>query len=750
MSITFQQPRDKNSSNLPMRLRSDLEIRPQHSMGRRYWVIKEPLGLKYFRFQDEEYALLKMLDGSNSLEWIRDQYEKNFAPRKLRLEALQRFIGRLHEKGLLLVDLPGQGKKLKRLGDQARRMRRRAALSNVLAIRFPGFDPDRLLTKLNRYTWPIFSPAVFCFVMLFALSALVLVTIHFDTFLERLPAASQFYGPANIHWLMLSLIACKIIHEFGHGLACKHFGGECHKMGFMLLVFMPVMYCDVSDSWLLSNKWKRIAIGAAGIYLEIFIASLATFGWWFSEPGLVNSICLSVIFLTSVSTLVVNANPLMRFDGYFILSDLLEIPNLAGKSSNTLRNALTQLLTGIDLSVKKESLASNRRWLMSYAIASTIYRWGVLLAILFFLNSLLEPYGLQILSNLLAGVGIFGFAVAPAWRLGKVLRVPGMTSRMNPRRVQVTSALLLLAILVVVFLPLPYSIYGDGYVALQDAKTVYVAVPGKLETIHAIYGERVKKEDPIATLVNPQIEFAIAELEGQAEALKSQLKGLRKTRLVSNEARISIHSLEETLEAVRQQLKNRKSDQTELVRHASRSGHLLASPTLFHPTQFQEVAVHLQASPLDKQSLGRHLRAGDFLCQIGDPQMLELIIFIGQEDIHWVRNGAQVEAYFASLPLQSVSTELAELSRAESGSGPLILATSHGGRVVMQSTPQGLGKTVGAIYQARAPIDNSDLRIRPGVRCRVRIQTEAQTLGQRLLRWVRSTFRFKWQTGEAT
>mgnify|MGYP000497118404 CR=1 FL=1 len=117
------------------------------------------------------------------------------------------------------------------------------------------------------------------------LSALGLVIVEWDVFRSRLPAFHEFFGPGN--WLLLGLVLAvtKVLHEFGHGLSCKHYGGECHEMGFMLLVLTPCLYCNVSDSWMLPSKWRRAAIGAAGMYVEIVLASIATFVWWFSAPG---------------------------------------------------------------------------------------------------------------------------------------------------------------------------------------------------------------------------------------------------------------------------------------------------------------------------------------------------------------------------------------------------------------------------------------------------------------------------------
>ena len=188
------------------------------------------------------------------------------------------------------------------------------------------------------------------------------------------------------------------MHEFGHGLSCKHFGGECHEIGVMLLVFTPCLYCNVSDSWMLPNKWHRAAIGAAGMYVELVLASIATFVWWFSQPGPFNYICLSVMFICSVSTVMFNANPLLRYDGYYILSDFLEIPNLRQKASTILnrssasgawasksrkiRSCRTQPVAVRDLHGRLGHLSLGRHVLDPI-----------------FLNRVFEPYGLKIIGQ---------------------------------------------------------------------------------------------------------------------------------------------------------------------------------------------------------------------------------------------------------------------------------------------------------------------------------------------------------------
>ena len=180
-------------------------------------------------------------------------------------------------------------------------------------------------------------------------------------------------------------------HEFGHGYSCKHSGGECHEIGAMLLVFTPCLYCNVSDSWMLPNKWHRAFIGASGMYVEMVLATFATFIWWFTDPSsLINNLSLSVMFICSVSTVLFNGNPLLRFDGYYIMMDLAEIPNLRQKSSEVLKRFMVQTCLGIEQPENPFLPQGNRFFFGMYTIAAVVYRWIVVFSIMYFLNKILR------------------------------------------------------------------------------------------------------------------------------------------------------------------------------------------------------------------------------------------------------------------------------------------------------------------------------------------------------------------------
>ncbi len=273
------------------------------------------------------------------------------------------------------------------------------------------------------------------------LSALTLVLVQFDTFKAKLPSFHEFFGASNWIWLAAAMAVTKVLHEFGHGLSCKHFGGECHELGVMMLVLTPCLYCNVSDSWMLPNKWHRAFIGAAGMYVEICIASIATFVWWFSAPGLLNNICLSTMFVCSVSTVVFNGNPLLRYDGYYILSDMLEIPNLRQKATTILGRKLGAWCLGLEEPDDPFLPQRNQAMFMLYTVASTVYSWVVVFSILFFLNKVFKPYRLEIFGQMIALAAIASMIGRPLWTVWKFFRIPGRTDQVKKPRMYATIAI---------------------------------------------------------------------------------------------------------------------------------------------------------------------------------------------------------------------------------------------------------------------------------------------------------------------
>ena len=340
--------------------------------------------------------------------------------------------------------------------------------------------------------------------------------MQFDVFHSRLPDFHYFFRAQNWMWLALTLCVTKVLHEFGHGLSCKHFGGECHEIGVMMLVLTPCLYCNVSDSWMLPNRWHRAAIGAAGMYVELVLASIACFIWWFSVPGPLNYICLNVMFVSSVSTVMFNANPLLRYDGYYILSDVLEIPNLRQKASTILNRKLGKWCLGLE-EPEDPFLPQRQQWLFAtYTVASAIYRWVVTFSILYFLNRVFEPYGLKVLGQAIAIGSLYGLLIQPLWNMYKFFRVPGRLGKVKSLRIYATLAVITAAIVGVGFVPLPSHVYCPLEVQARGAKSVYVwQSTESSKRLSSNRATRSTKGQLLAQLKNVDVDFDIEKLTGQ-------------------------------------------------------------------------------------------------------------------------------------------------------------------------------------------------------------------------------------------
>ncbi|MGL4420444.1 MAG: M50 family metallopeptidase, partial [Gemmataceae bacterium] len=333
-----------------LRIRPDLQITEQKYEGKTYHVVKDPVCLRYYRFNRQEYFVFDKFDGEHTMEQVKDAFENEFKPHRLEYHDLEGFARQLVTAGLVQSETAGTGKHLFQRRAKQRRMKRLAAISSILYWKIPVFDPDRILTWMFGYLWWIFTMPFFVLSCSLMAAAVLHVAMHFTTFYDKLPQYNEFFAFNTMLYLWLSLGVVKIIHEFGHGLSCKAFGGECHEMGILLMCLSPALYANVTDAWTVSDKWKRIIISFAGIYVELIIASLATFVWWYTPHlPVVNNIALCLMTLCSVSTFVFNANPLMRFDGYYMMADWLEIPNLRDRANRYLTNSFLEIGLGIEV-----------------------------------------------------------------------------------------------------------------------------------------------------------------------------------------------------------------------------------------------------------------------------------------------------------------------------------------------------------------------------------------------------------------
>jgi putative peptide zinc metalloprotease protein len=729
---------------LPIRRRPDLVARRQHYLGRSYWVVKDPVGLNYFRFQEEEYAILQMLDGKISLDEIKDRFEEDFPPQKITLEELQQFLGMLHRSGLVVTDLPGQGRQLRERRDERVHKQWLAAVSNILCIRFKGFDPERLLNWLYPYVRWFFSPITVAICCTIGLAALLLVVVEFDVFHSKLPEFYQFFNVHNAFLLAVVLGVTKIMHEFGHGLSCKHFHGECHEMGIMVLVLTPCLYCNVSDSWMLPNKWHRAAIGAAGIYVEVLLASICTFLWWFSEPGLFHNLCLDVMFVCSTSTIIFNANPLLRYDGYYVLADLVEIPNLRQKATTILSRKLGEWCLGLEPPDDPFLPQRNQVFFVLYSIAAAAYRWVVAFSICWFLYKLFQSYDLKVVGQCVVLASLWGLFALPLFQVVKFFYVPGRLEQVKKVRFYASLSVVAALVAAALFVPLPYSVVCPLELDARDAQSVYVEASGKVLSLDVAPGQQVAKGQQLAQLSSTDVDLKIAELEGKGNGYRVQLESLRQQAGHDRRAAEQIPQIHEALKTVADQLEEKNRDKQRLRLTAPVAGTVLPPTMTTRHEDGEEALPAWSGTPLDRENLGATLEEREKFCQIGDPKRLEAKMVVDQADRSVIREGQAVDIKLEGFPSTTLHGQIAEIAESPLKVSPQRLSSKSGGELPTKTDPQtGAEKPMSTTYEARAPIDDPDELFRLGVRGEARIHADWLPLGMRLWRLVSHTFNFK-------
>lgn len=741
MAIQSQQAALQPSSfrPVPLRRRDDLVIQEIAYKEAVYPVIKDPVGLKYFRLQPEQYVILSLLDGQRNIEELRDGLQMKFPTVHVTASDVQRLIGDLHEKGLLTSDRLGQGQQLVAKGRKERWKQVRQAVMNPLYIRLPGWDPERTLRWLQPYCCWIFGKPAVIIAMTFVAFSWLFFGVQFDSIQKKLPEFQQFFGWPNLLYLWGTMAVTKILHEFGHGLACRHFGSECHSMGMMLLVFSPTLYCDVTDSWMLKSKWQRIYIAAAGMYFEVIIAAFALLIWYGTQPGLINNLALNTFFVTTVTTVIFNANPLLRYDGYYMMADWLEIPNLRAKATKHFQQTLAWWCFGIEPPDDPFMPTKGKFWFVLYAIASAIYRWVILFSITFFLYTVLKPYRLQSIGITVAVASVASIVGNLLWSFFKMVTAPKQDP-VSKLKVIITCSLLIGTIAFLLRIPVPWYEEASFYVEPVGVEHVYSALPGQLQVIHAHPGDEIQAGDVLITLSNPDLEDQRDKLIRERDARATDIQLYRQLGR-PDEQRLS----ERSVQTLNERISDLEKQMEYLKVSSSISGKVVAAPQA--PQSQRSASDHQldrwSGTPLDDENLGAILELRTHICDIAPSDKLQAVILINQADRRDLAVGDPIRLKLDLHPDQVFDGIVQGFSDRELEFAPPALSNKYGGPLATVSDPTGRERLNEPVFQAIVQFDAPMDQVRTGVRGRARFVVAKRTAWEWFWRWFRQTFNFR-------
>ncbi len=718
-----------------LKKRPDLYTHAQRYEGRSFHVIKDPINLKYYRFNDQEFYVFNSLDGDHTLEQVQKQFEDNFRPDRLTHEDLETFARQLVQNGLVHHESPNSGKQLFEKRKKQQRLQRFAKFTNILYIKLPIIDPDRILTKLYSKTQWIFTNGFLALSVLFMLAAIALVAFKFQVFWDKLPAYNEFFRFRTVLYMWISLGIVKVIHEFGHGLSCKAFGGECHQMGFLFMCFSPSMFCNVTDSWTLGNKWQRMLISFAGIYVELMIAAASTFVWWYTPHWpFVNNIALCLMTLCSITTFAFNANPLMRFDGYYILADWLEVPNLREKANRFLNRVASRECLGIEQPVEPYMAPWRKGLFIVFAIASWIYRWVVTFSILFFLANWLKPYKLETVSYMLAAAALASMTIWPLFRLARNIKQRGRLPDMKASRVRITVGVSVALLAAFFLLPLPINrVRETGIVQIQDGYVYQMTVRdpgGQLYEQFVNDGDVVKPGQQLALFRNPkqslrveQLDREVAHLKQQRLMLQAQIKEFSKDPAVQANYKEELSKVSGVLAGKEESLTTERRVLDELsIMKADRAGVIMSAPHRKDMFKFWDKAesgpfcrigdrtklfITVPASPTEYREIKESL---DRLSADGKPPSVEASVLLANrsDHIYQGRVTAVPDRHEDNIPVGLTSR----------GGGPVAVRPSENPSV---------NEPVAQTYLIQVELLDPDGSIIPGTQARVKIHLQWRT-----------------------
>jgi len=496
----------------------------------------------------------------------------------------------------------------------------------------------------------------------------------------------------------------------------------------------------------LKSKWKRAFIAAAGMYVELVLASIAVFVWWFSIPGLVHLLALNVIVVCSISTLIFNANPLLRYDGYYILADLLEIPNFRQKSSAMLSRFCGRFFLGIETAADPFA-PSRRKWLtMSYSVAAVVYRWLITFSIFWFVYRILEPYGFKIVGQLLGAMTIYGLIGIPLVKLHKYFSVPGRTSMVKPVRMTATLLVVGLLLVGIMLIPIPRYVYGCFYVEPQDAETIYVEEPGFLANILIQPNQPVEEGTALVQLVSHEMDQQLAGLASafyDADVEFAIAKQRESERAVGQLAPIEA---EAALETARANFDKKAEDFNRLLIRSPQAGFFLAGQRRAAPESDSGELSGWHGTPLEARNIGCSLDRQTVIGRVvQDMSKMTAVLAIDQSEIEFVRSDQAVTLVSWQDQTRILESRTEKISPVELKAVPRSLSSRFGGGLPTRQNADGEDQPLSTTFLVSVPLELSENEavVFPGSTGIAKIRTGDQTVGSRIWRLICQTFQFE-------
>ncbi len=589
-------------SQARLKLKDALRFTMRQTSGNVEYLLEDEATGRFFRVGLPQYTFLTMLDGDRTISTALMKTATLLRQNAIDENEAASLCKWAIESGLVETEVGNSAERRQEQHDQIQKQNLTSYL-NPMMLRLPLFNPDSIVTDIARFTKFIFNPLGLMVWLVVVVYGFLQLGMHWqEFFIDRI----ESFGASDLLWIAAAWLVLKLIHELAHSLVCKTFGGRVKNCGFLLLLMIPMPYVDVTSAWRFDNKWKRILTSAAGMMAEVFIAAIACLIWISAEPGPIRYHCGNLIISATLHTLLFNINPLMRFDGYYMLSDFLELPNLSTHGRQWLKGQFKWLYFGSKPTALKET-GYRGLAVRAYGILAMLWFFVIAVGMSLAASSLIEGFGL-----LIAVIGCVLWVGLPLFKLCKFTLVG--TDTENPNRLWFAGAMTLTSLLIGGFLgfcPSPSVVSAPVVIEFEEWSIIRSNAQGFAQQIHVADGDTVNEGDLLVTLENRDLQLELASLKIDIEISKLKIDSL------FNDGEISQVQLEkETLTSMLERRSEIVERIDDLQIFATRSGTVLAR---------------------DLGTLqGQYMEPGTEILSIGNPGDMHAIGLAEQTDVDWI------------------------------------------------------------------------------------------------------------------
>ena len=655
------------NSVIPWTTRSDLSTIDLGGTRGRSFAVKDQISNEFFRFGELELHILEALKQRITLAGLQASIKAKFG-NTISDQEIVSYLNHLASDNLLVARRLGDGGRLFHQHARLNTGSRWQKLLGLLSIKLPGFYPGPILNLLQPIGRLVFNP-VSVLVLLTAIFATALyAAMSFQTVWEKAPSIGELLSVDHILWVTIGFVIIKIIHELGHGLACRQMGHECSEMGVLLLVMIPCMYCDVSDMWTAKSRYKRILVSLAGVFVELIFAAACFWGWYYSLDGPLHRFMFSMMLAASLNTLFVNGNPLMRYDGYYALSDWVGVPNLSAVS----QMSLSQWIDGFFFN-KESVLTLHQRtgWLRLFAVASIVYRWLILFAIGWAAWSFFELQQLRSIGRVAVG-GLLILAAIPI--LMTVRRYLGTAWSHGLNWLNTLAFMLLLGVIGfgICQIRFAHRVSGESRIQLANARQIFAPAAGQIHP-RCEDGDKIQQGDAIASINNDELTLEALLTQQQIDDADSKLSSLEiseQTQAIAAE----IEFWKQRKLSWERKLKDIQGRQAELLITSPLDGQFVVEP---YQRVRQEVAEQSLVVNDGQWSANSHtggfVQRGMNLGYVADPELFEGVMRVSEQDIELVEQGQEVRIFvpFEAEHVVATVTRISAENQSETESSPV-------------------------------------------------------------------------------